>query len=155
MGKVVALAVGALAAAVGTWFLGMRNGWRPVVDLQRRINRDALNPRQLARIGQPGGPTAVVHHTGRRSGKPYATPVDAAVTEDGFVIASVYGTQSDWIRNVLAGGPTSVEMAGVSKAVGSARVVPIEEVQGYFPPADQRGHRIFGVHEALRLSVVG
>ena len=151
MKKLLVLISGLLAAAAGTWFIGMRTGWRPVVDTQRRLNRRFANPRMLARVGEPGGPTAVVHHTGRRSGAEYRTPVSAVRTEDGFAIASVYGTGSDWIRNVLAGGPTGIEMDGRIVAVQDPRIVPIAEVERFFSTGDRRAHRIFGVGEALRL----
>jgi len=140
------------AAAGATWFLGMRNGWAPVVDAQRRVNRDLFNPRTLARAGRPGDPYAVVHHTGRSSGRSYSTPVGAAPTEDGFVVASVYGTRSDWIRNVLAGGPTTVLRDGRTVAIASASVVPLDSVARYFPENDRRSLRAFGVSEAVRLT---
>ena len=151
MRKVLTLFAGAIAAAGATWFIGMRTGWPPVVAMQRRVNRDYVNPRMLKRQGQPGGPTALVHHTGRSSGRSYRTPVGAVPTEDGFVIASVYGTQSDWIRNVLAGGPASMEYQGRAAVVCDPRVVPIDEVSQYFSKADQRAHRLFHVTEAVRL----
>lgn len=151
MGKVIGILAGAVAAAAATWFIGMRTKWRPVVDLQRRVNRDFVNPRMLARTGQANGPSAVVHHTGRRSGTQYATPVDAVPTPDGFVIASVYSSRSDWIRNVLAGGPASVERDGVTTPVTDARVVPLAEVADCFSESDRRGHRAFGIKEAVLL----
>jgi deazaflavin-dependent oxidoreductase (nitroreductase family) len=46
----------------------------------------------------------VVHHTGRSSGRAYATPVNVFRAEERFVIALTYGTQADWVRNVLAAG---------------------------------------------------
>lgn len=139
-----------MTAGALTWFIGMRTGWRPVLDLQRRINRDYLNPRTLR---QDRESTAVVHHTGRSSGREYRTPVGAAATADGFAIASVYGTGSDWIRNVIAGGPTQIEVRGSIYPVLGAGIVPIGEVAHCFSPADQRGHRLFGVREAVRLRV--
>jgi deazaflavin-dependent oxidoreductase (nitroreductase family) len=151
MGKAVGLVAGVMLAAAGTWFLGMRTGWRPVVDLQRRINRDLLNPRMVDRSPDAGGPSAIIHHTGRRSGTPYRTPVGAARTEDGFVVATVYGPGSDWIRNVLAEGPARVEAAGGVHEVVDAELVGLDDVAGYFTPAEQRAHRVFGVRQAVRL----
>ena len=46
----------------------------------------------------------VVRHVGRKSGKRYETPVNVFTCDDGFVIALTYGTQSDWVQNVLAAG---------------------------------------------------
>ncbi len=154
MSKALGLVGGALLAALGTWFIGMRTGWRPVVNLQRRINRDVLNPRMMDRGAAGGGPSAIIHHTGRRSGNEYRTPVGAAQTEDGFVVATVYGPDSDWIRNVLAAGPARVEAAGGTHEVLQAALVDLHDVAEYFSPAEQRAHRVFGVRQAVRLRTV-
>jgi deazaflavin-dependent oxidoreductase (nitroreductase family) len=155
MGKLATLLFGTLAAALAAWFIGMRNGWRPVVDLQRRVNRDVLNPRMARRVGEAGGPTAVIHHTGRRSAEAYRTPVDAVPTPDGFAVASVYGVGSDWIRNVLAGGPTSVESADGMIEIVRAELVPLAAVEGYFSAANRRSFGLFGVKEAVLLFTSG
>jgi deazaflavin-dependent oxidoreductase (nitroreductase family) len=47
---------------------------------------------------------AIVSHIGRKSGRVYHTPVNAFRTGDGYIIALTYGTQSDWVKNVLAAG---------------------------------------------------
>lgn len=47
---------------------------------------------------------AVIRHVGRRSGKPYETPIIAVPWEEGFCIALTYGPEVDWYRNVLAAG---------------------------------------------------
>jgi deazaflavin-dependent oxidoreductase (nitroreductase family) len=46
----------------------------------------------------------VVTHAGRRSQRRYSTPVNVFSGTDGYVIALTYGTQSDWVKNVLAAG---------------------------------------------------
>ena len=43
-------------------------------------------------------------HTGRRSKRQYETPVNVFPSADGYVIALTYGTESDWVHNVLAAG---------------------------------------------------
>ena len=74
--------------------------------LARRIAR--FNKRVTNRITGPLAPHlpgfGVVVHTGRTSGRRYETPVNIFTRDDGFVIALTYGTQSDWVRNVLAAG---------------------------------------------------
>ncbi|MGH2956629.1 MAG: nitroreductase family deazaflavin-dependent oxidoreductase [Solirubrobacterales bacterium] len=65
-------------------------------------------------------PVVVLWHRGRRSGKLYATPVEA-INEDRdageIVISPMRGTESDWYRNVLAGGLSRVRVRGRSYAV--------------------------------------
>ena len=46
----------------------------------------------------------IVVHTGRRSGREYRTPVNVFRRGDGFVVALMYGSDAQWVRNVLAAG---------------------------------------------------
>jgi deazaflavin-dependent oxidoreductase (nitroreductase family) len=56
---------------------------------------------------------AVVSHVGRRSGRVYRTPVNLFRTrDDQYVIALMYGSDSGWVRNVLAAGAVDVETRG-------------------------------------------
>jgi deazaflavin-dependent oxidoreductase (nitroreductase family) len=54
----------------------------------------------------------IVIHTGRRSGRVYRTPVNAFRDGDDYLIALTYGTQTDWVRNVLAAGRCSLVTRG-------------------------------------------
>jgi deazaflavin-dependent oxidoreductase (nitroreductase family) len=55
---------------------------------------------------------AVVHHVGRRSKRPFSTPVNLFPRGEGYVIALMYGRDSQWVRNVLAAGVVEVETRG-------------------------------------------
>ena len=76
-----------------------------------RFNRVVTNPvlGPLARW-LPG--FAVVSHVGRRSGRAYRTPVNLFRDEERYVIALTYGSDSQWVRNVLAAGAVDVETRG-------------------------------------------
>ena len=149
---VVGLVVLGVVALAGAWLLGMRNKESVVVAAQRRINRAVINPRQLKTAGTPGADASVVQHTGRRSGRTYETPVGAEPTDDGFVVALVYGPTSDWLKNVLASGSATVVHQGVPYVVDRPEVVPFDTVAHHFP--DARGIRMFGVADAVRLRTV-
>jgi hypothetical protein len=69
-----ALFLGLVAAAIA-FMLGMRARSRPLLDAVRRFNRAVANPRQMRSAGTPGAYASVIRHTGRTSGRPYATPV--------------------------------------------------------------------------------
>ena len=49
-------------------------------------------------------PWAVILHRGRRSGRHYRTPLFAFRRDRTLVIALLYGQESDWLRNLRAGG---------------------------------------------------
>jgi deazaflavin-dependent oxidoreductase (nitroreductase family) len=46
----------------------------------------------------------VVVHRGRKSGHEFKTPVNVFTAPGGYVIALTYGTDSDWVQNVLVAG---------------------------------------------------
>jgi len=50
------------------------------------------------------GRVLVVHHTGRRSGNRYRTPLNYAVVDDAVYCLAGFGRVSDWYRNLLAAG---------------------------------------------------
>ncbi len=145
-----ALLIG-LVAITGVLVGGMRAHWPPVVDTVRRINLRYLNPQQMDTAGQPGAFAQVLRHTGRRSGQVHETPLGIEPTDDGFVIALVYGERTQWLRNVLAAGRAEVIRDGQTYPVDRPQVVPLAEVAGFFTPADRRMSGLFGATEALRL----
>ena len=55
---------------------------------------------------------AVVSHVGRRSGRVHRTPVNLFRDGDHYVIALTYGSDSQWVRNVLAAGAVDIETRG-------------------------------------------
>jgi deazaflavin-dependent oxidoreductase (nitroreductase family) len=68
-----------------------------------RFNKHFTNRLTLRVAGYLPG-FAIVSHVGRKSGRPYRTPVNAFRTDGGYIIALTYGAQSDWVKNVLAAG---------------------------------------------------
>lgn len=147
--KALAAVVAAVVGLALLWLVGMRDKDSAVVRVQRRVNRDHMNARVRATAGTAGSRTALVRHTGRRSGRTYETPVDAIRTPDGFVVAMVYGPDTDWVRNVVAGGPAAVVRDGVEHTVVAAEVVAIDQVADAFTPAQRRNGRLFGIGQAL------
>jgi deazaflavin-dependent oxidoreductase (nitroreductase family) len=140
----IVLVLGLLVVLV----VGMRLHWRPVVRTVRRI-AVLSNRHQLRSAGSPGAYAAVVGHLGRRTGKPYRTPVRAVLRESCFYVALPYGSHSDWVQNVLANGFASVTFEGHTYSAQEPRVVSLAAVERQFTPRDQRAHRMFGVTEAL------
>lgn len=139
---------GALAAA---FVVGMRRKSPALLRTVRRMNRAVFNPDQMKTAGTPGAYASVIRHVGRSSGRRYETPVGAAPTDDGFAIALPYGTQPDWLRNVLAAGSATLVHEGATYEVDQPEVVALAEVDEAFEPKARRTHQLFGIDEALRL----
>jgi deazaflavin-dependent oxidoreductase (nitroreductase family) len=51
----------------------------------------------------------VVTHTGRKSGRLYRTPVNAFRRGDTYFFFLTYGSDAQWVKNVLAAGSCSLE----------------------------------------------
>jgi deazaflavin-dependent oxidoreductase (nitroreductase family) len=49
---------------------------------------------------------------GRRSGRPYRTPVNLFPVDGGYVIALTSGPDTDWLKNVLVAGGCDLEVRG-------------------------------------------
>lgn len=95
---------------------------------------------------------AVIRHRGRRSGRTYETPVRAVATDEGFVIALLFGPRANWPRNVLASGSATIVRDGRSYAVERPEVVAIQDVASSF--LSDRRLRLFRVDRALRVRTV-
>ena len=67
-------------------------------------------------------PWAVILHRGRRTGRAYRTPVLAFRHGDAIVVALLYGTESDWLRNIRAGQGSVVRMGRTRPLAGPPRV---------------------------------
>jgi deazaflavin-dependent oxidoreductase (nitroreductase family) len=138
-----------LVTGIGVVFVvGMRRKSPPVLNAVRRLSR-ATKGSALRRAGTAGSDASVLRHVGRRSGRTYDTPVRAVRTPDGFAIALPYGSNTDWLKNVLANGQATIVFDGETYPVDSPEVVPLAQVSGSFTPGNRRAHRVFGVRDAL------
>lgn len=86
------------------------------------VNREITN-RLLRPLAGILPPFAVVEHRGRRTGRPYRTPVFAFRRPGELVIVLSYGRSSDWVKNVLAQPGAQVKRAGSTRSLVNPRVV--------------------------------
>lgn len=120
----------------------------------RRAAKYLVNPLVMTFSGRLG-PYALLRHVGRRSGRAYATPVWAASLGDDFVVALILGTETDWCRNVRAGGPSTLQLHGISYAVTAPEVVDQATALRAFPAPIRLVARVVGIRHFLRLRRVG
>ena len=100
------------------------------------------------------GVMGVIHHTGRRSRRAFATPIAIRPTADGFVIPLPYSESTDWCRNVRASGSAVVTWSGTDYAVTSPEVVDQAIAAPAFPAALRFMLRLFGIRRFLLLRKV-
>ncbi len=98
----------------------------PLPKALARLNRLAIN-----RITRPFAARlpgfAVLHHTGRVSGEPFATPLNAWRRDGEVVVALTYGSDVDWLANARATPPSRMVIEGDSILVGAPRELAAED----------------------------
>jgi deazaflavin-dependent oxidoreductase (nitroreductase family) len=127
--------------------MGRSRAWR-----LRHIATRYLNPaiRPLARTLPNFG---VVTHVGRKTGHLYQTPVNLFRRGDSYLFFLTYGSDAQWVKNVIAAGSCSVETRG--------RIVRLIEPQLITDPELRPAplfvrfveRRLAGVTQYLRMQV--
>jgi deazaflavin-dependent oxidoreductase (nitroreductase family) len=100
----------------------------------RRVNRVFTNP-VMGVFAWLVPPLALVHHVGRKSKRPYRTPVVAFRSAAGFVIPMTYGRDVDWARNLLSAHGCQLERMGRRFTLCNPRIVAFKAAQSHLPAA--------------------
>jgi deazaflavin-dependent oxidoreductase (nitroreductase family) len=96
----------------------------------------------------------VIVHTGRRSGRRYRTPVTVFAAPGGYVVALIYGVDSQWVRNVVAAGGCELDTRGRREQL-TGPVVFHDETRSRVAPAVRPILRMLGVADFMQLSKEG
>lgn len=104
-----------------------------------------FNPRAVA-----SGKWPVLTHVGRSSGMTYRTPMDAHPVAGGYLFVLVYGSGSDWVRNVLAAGRAQLQVDGQTVDLTAPRVVGEDEA---LQALAQRPPKALRIKEFLRMDL--
>lgn len=120
--------------------------------LVKRLHK-LTNPLVVRFSGRPGGDLATVHHIGRRSGTSYATPVIAHRSGHDVVIPLPYGTEVDWLRNLMAMGAGVMDLDGATFPIDHPSLVEIDEVVETLPPSMANIVRSHRTRDAVRMHV--
>lgn len=115
-----------------------------------QFNKRVTNP--AARTITPWLPNlGTLEHVGRKTGKRYRTPLLVFKTHEGFAILIGYGLQTDWLKNVLAGGPILLRKHGRAIALFDPRVVSKPEAAAIVTGPSWLLFRAFPYNEAALL----
>jgi deazaflavin-dependent oxidoreductase (nitroreductase family) len=88
---------------------------------------------------------SIVRHVGRTSGRAYQNPVSAYPLGDGFVIPVLYGTQSQWVRNVMAAGRFTLRTKGRDYPLERPELLPPAQALAAYPALLRRIMRSQGI----------
>jgi deazaflavin-dependent oxidoreductase (nitroreductase family) len=115
-----------------------------------RFNRRVWNP--LVRGAATHiPPFAVLIHRGRVSGRTYRTPVAAFASGDRYLVALVFGPDSDWVKNVLAHGGADLVRRGRTVALTDPELRPASPAPAEVPAPIRVGLRLLGTRTYLVL----
>jgi deazaflavin-dependent oxidoreductase (nitroreductase family) len=124
-----------------------------MTDAIRRFNKHLLNPAMMHLAGRKYWYASVIRHTGRRSGRHYATPVVADRVNGGFIVPLPYGTGVDWLRNVEASGIAAITWRGHTYDVAEPEIVDAATAGVQLPARNRRIFQRFGIKNFLKVKV--
>jgi deazaflavin-dependent oxidoreductase (nitroreductase family) len=94
---------------------------------------------------------AILTHRGRTSGRTYQTPVNVFRRGDEYFFFLTYGSDSQWVKNVLAAGSCSIETRRRVVELVEPELVTDPELRPAPAPVRLIEQRIAGVTEYLRM----
>ncbi|MET8382706.1 nitroreductase family deazaflavin-dependent oxidoreductase [Streptosporangium canum] len=112
------------------------------------VNKRVFNPRAIA-----SGTWPVLTHVGRVSGTTYRTPLDAHPVDGGYLFVLVYGSRSDWVRNILASGGARLRVDGREVELAAPRLVGKDEAFQALSDEVTRPPRLLRITEFLRMDL--
>ena len=102
-----------------------------------RFNRHVTNPVQRLWAGWVPA-MGILEHVGRKSGKPYRTPLNVFTTDEGIAVLLTYGPDRDWLKNAVAADGARLKRYGKTIGIEQPRVVSKAEaashVTGFWKP---------------------
>jgi len=94
----------------------------------------------------------IVHHRGRKTGRPYATPLGIRpAAAGGFVMPLTFGEAAGWYRNIVAAGGCVITWRGADHTVASAVIVDRATALPAFPRYERLALRAIGINEFVWL----
>lgn len=135
-----------MGIAPETWPAALRT-------LIRSSNKHLLNPLMLRLAGRRFWYASVITHVGRRSRKVYRTPIVSDRLRDDVIIPLPYGTQVDWVRNVMSSGEAVIVTKGRSLRVVSPEIIDATQALPMLSRHRRRAFERFHISHFLRMSV--
>jgi len=115
-----------------------------------KFNKRVTNPLQLKRGSWP-----VLTHVGRTSGATYRTPLEVHPIESGYIFVLVYGSDSDWVQNVLAAGIATLDVADATFELVNPRLISKDDAWQLLSADTKAPPGFLRIREYLQVDVLG
>jgi deazaflavin-dependent oxidoreductase (nitroreductase family) len=94
---------------------------------------------------------AILTHRGRKTGQTYRTPINVFRRGDHYLFFLTYGSDVQWVKNVLAAGSCSIETRGRVVELVEPELITDPELRPAPPHVSFVERRIAGVTQYLRM----
>jgi len=115
----------------------------------RRFSARYINPAtRLVAAWLPG--FAILNHVGRKSRRTYSIPINVFRHGDHYYFALTYGSDVDWVKNVVAAGGCELRTRGRNVRLVEPEIITDRELH-FLPLPARLIERWNGVAEAMRM----
>lgn len=113
-----------------------------------------VNPLVLRIAGRRHMPiVGIVHHRGRRTGRPFATPLGVRpAAGGGFVMPVTFSEAAHWYQNIRAAGWCVITYQGADHTVAGPIVVDRATAGPAYPRYERLALRLLGINEFVWLT---
>jgi deazaflavin-dependent oxidoreductase (nitroreductase family) len=94
---------------------------------------------------------AILTHRGRKSGRTYRTPINVFRRDNNYFFFLTYGSDVQWVKNVLATGTCSIETRGRVVELVEPKLITDPELRPAPPHVRFVERQIAGVTQYLRM----
>ena len=115
----------------------------------RSFTMRVVNPLTRRFAGRLPG-FGLLTYAGRTSGRTYHTPINVFHRDGDYVFALTYGSQVQWVKNVLAAGGCEIRVRGRDVRLVEPEVF-VDPAQRLMPPSVRLILRLNRVTEFLRM----
>ena len=140
-GAIIIIAI----AATGVLMMRFRKRWLAKINIVFTNKITSLFAGWLPAFG-------ILTHVGRRSGRVYRTPVNVFPASNGFIIALTYGSQCEWVKNILRARGCELKTRGKNHQLSAPKVVH-DPTRRRFPVPVRLVLRLVGADEYMELSI--
>ena len=93
----------------------------------------------------------ILTHRGRTTGRTYRTPINVFCRSDAYYVFLTYGSEAQWVKNVIAAGACSLETRGRVVELVQPELITDPELRPAPPVVRFVEGRIAGATQYLRM----
>ncbi|MGH2446613.1 MAG: nitroreductase family deazaflavin-dependent oxidoreductase [Candidatus Limnocylindria bacterium] len=125
---------------------------KPILAFIRPFTTHVFNPVSRLFVSHLPG-FGIISYRGRKSGNTYRTPMNVFRDGDDWIFALTYGSDVQWVKNVIAAGEADVETGGTTVHLTEPRLF-VDSSRRLMPFPVRQLLGLMRVSEFLRMQTV-